>query len=81
MTFNITLMKWASKRENLSLVFAKHEGSDQPVYPRSLISNFGMCHIKTWNKQNLNFLGSLLSRADGFGYDLNGNPEDKIYSR
>ena len=31
-------MVWASMRENLSSVFAKNNGADQPVHLRSLIS-------------------------------------------
>ena len=41
----------------------------------SLIAKY---HIRTSYKQNFTILGSRPSCADGFGYDLIGNPEDRF---
>ena len=39
---------------------------------------FGKYHIKTWYKQNFNFLASLCSWTGWFEYDLVGNTEDRL---
>ena len=44
-TFTVTI--WASTRENLSSMFANNKGADQPAHPRSLISAFVICVLKS----------------------------------
>ena len=38
---------WAGTQENLSSVFAKNKGADQPAHPRRLISTFVICFFES----------------------------------
>ena len=38
---------WASTRESLSSGFANNKGADQPAHPRSMISAFVICFLKS----------------------------------
>ena len=63
--------------KNLSSVICNNKGADQPVRPRSLISNFVVCFLrKTISK--ISFLASLFSRRDWLETHFVRLPEDRF---